>query len=162
MLYNKCTVYNCSGINLCKSFLKALPKAPHNASVTVQATYVHINWEPSPDAIKGSRLRYSVDCFRCKSSKYKECGGSCGPHVQYKPSKDNITSLTVRINGLASGSFFRFRVYTVSELNEQEKDRDKWKYVVIRAKTKGGSGQVIHHLLNYCTYRCTYCTVQCV
>ena len=57
--------------------------------------------------------------------------------MEYKPNKDNITNGTVTINGLLSDSFLKFRVYSVSELNEQEKDRDKWNYVTVLAKTKG-------------------------
>ena len=115
----------------------ALPKAPRSAIVTVvKETYVEIMWEHSPDESDG-KLRYSVHCFRCKSSKYKDCNESCGPSVEYKPNKDNITDETVAVNGLPSDSFLKFRVYSVSELNEQEKDRDKWNYVTVSAKTKG-------------------------
>ena len=115
----------------------ALPKAPRNAYVTVvKETYVEIMWERSPNESDG-KLRHSVDCFRCKSSKYKDCKASCGPSVEYKPNKDNITDDTVAVNGLPSNSFLKFRVYSVSELNEQEKDRDKWNYVIVLAKTKG-------------------------
>ena len=116
----------------------ALPQAPRNAYVhVVKATYVEIKWERSPDDTDGLRLRYSVECFRCKSSKYKDCNESCGPSVEYKPNKDNITNGTVTINGLPSDSSLKFRVYSVSELNEQEKDRDKWNFVTVSAKTKG-------------------------
>ena len=115
----------------------ALPKAPRNANVTVvKETYVEIMWERSPDESNG-QLRYSIDCFRCKSSKYKDCKESCGTRVGYKPNKDNITDGTVAVNGLPSDSFLKFRVYSVSELNEQEKDKDKWNYVTVSAKTNG-------------------------
>ena len=119
--------------------LSALPKAPRNAYViVVKETYVEIMWERTPDESDG-KLRYSVDCFRCKSSKYKDCKESCGPiaSVEYKPNKDNITDDTVAVSGLHSDSFLKFRVYSVSELNEQEKDRDKWNYVTVSAETKG-------------------------
>ena len=116
----------------------ALPKAPRNAYVDlVKATYAVIKWQRSPDDIGGLKLRYSVDCFRCKSSKYKDCQESCGPSVEYKPNKENIKNGTVTINGLPSDSFLKFRVYSVTELNVQEKDRDKWSYVTVSAKTKG-------------------------
>ena len=115
----------------------ALPKAPRSANVTVvKDTYVEIMWERTPDESDG-KLRYSVDCFRCKSSKYKDCKESCGPSVEYTPNKDNVTDGTVGINGLPSDSFLKFRVYSVSDLNAQEKDRDKWNYVTVSAKTKG-------------------------
>ncbi|CAH3107660.1 unnamed protein product, partial [Porites lobata] len=115
---------------------KALPKAPRSAIVAVvKETYVEIMWERSPDESDG-KLRYSVHCFRCKSSKYKDCNESCGPSVEYKPNKDNITDETVAVNGLPSDSFLKFRVYSVSELNEQEKDRDKWNYVTVTVNTK--------------------------
>ena len=65
------------------------------------------------------------------------CKESCGPSVEYKSKKDNITDDTVAIRGLPSDSFLKFRVYSVNELNEQEKDRDKWNYVTVSAKTKG-------------------------
>ena len=102
----------------------------------MKATYVEIMWERSPDEI-GWKLRYSVDCFRCKSSEYKDCKELCGGNVEYKPNKDNNTGGTVKINGLPSNSFLEFRVYSVNELNEQEKDRNKWNYVTVSAKTKG-------------------------
>ena len=115
----------------------ALPAAPLYANATVvKATYVVIKWERSPDDRDG-KLRYVVDCFSCKSSKYKDCNEACGPSVQYMPSQDNITNVAVTINGLPSDSFLKFRVYSVSELNEEEKDRDKWKYVTVLVKTKG-------------------------
>ena len=102
----------------------------------MKETYVEIKWERSPDDIDG-KLRYSVDCFRCKSRKYKDCKDFCGSSVQYKPNKDNITNGTVTISGLPSGSFLMFRVYSVSDLNEHVKDRDKWNYVTVLVKTKG-------------------------
>ena len=50
----------------------ALPKAPRSANVTVvKETYVEIMWQRLPDNSDG-KLRYSVDCFRCKSSEYKD------------------------------------------------------------------------------------------
>ena len=41
-----------------------------------------------------------------------------------------------RVIKVESG-FLKFRVYSVNELNAQEKDRDKWNYVTVSAKTKG-------------------------
>ena len=115
----------------------ALPAAPLYANATVvKATYVVIKWERSPDDSVG-KLWYVVDCFSCKSSKYRDCNEPCGPSVQYLPNQDNITNVAVTINGLPSDSFIKFRVYSVSELNEEEKDRDKWKYVTVLVKTKG-------------------------
>ena len=102
----------------------------------VKATYVSLNWSRSPDDINGT-MRYSVDCFRCKSSKDKECLEPCGPQVYYKPNRNNITSVTVTVHGLRSDSYFLFRVYSVNELNQQEKDRDKWKYAKVFVRTKG-------------------------
>ena len=101
----------------------------------MKETYVEIKWERSPDDIDG-KLRYSVDCFRC-NRKYKDCKDSCGSGVQYKPNKDNITNGTVTINGLSSGSFLKFRIYSVSDLNEHVKDRDKWNYDTVSVRTKG-------------------------
>ena len=115
----------------------ALPAAPLNANATVvKATYVVIKWERSPDDSDG-KLKYAVDCFSCKSSKYKVCNKPCGPSAQYRPSQDKITNVTVTINGLPSDSFLKFRVYSVGELNEEEKDRDKWNYVTVSVKTRG-------------------------
>ena len=80
-----------------------------------------------------------MDCFRCKSGEDKECSKSCGPRVQYKPNKDSITYVAVKIHGLSSDRFFLFRIYSVNELNQQEKDRNKWKYaeVFVKTSTKG-------------------------
>ena len=102
----------------------------------MKGTYVEIKWERSPDDIDG-KLRYSVDCFRCKPGKYKDCKDFCGSSVQYKPTKDNITNCTVTISGLPSGSFLIFRVCSVSDLTEHVKDRDKWNCVTVIVKTKG-------------------------
>ena len=101
----------------------------------MKETYVEIKWERPLDDIDG-RLRYSVDCFRC-NRKYWDCKDSCGSSVQYKPSKDNITDGTVAINGLPSGSFLQFRVYSVSDFNKHVKDRDKWNYTTVLVRTKG-------------------------
>ena len=95
-----------------------------------------IKWGRSPNDNHGA-LVYSVDCFICKSGKDKDCQEPCGPRLQFKPSKDNITDVTVTINGLVPDSYFKFRVYSVSELNKKEKDRDKWNYAEVFAKTKG-------------------------
>ena len=97
---------------------------------------MEIKWELSPDDIDG-KLRYSVDCFRCKSRKHKDCKDSCGSSVQYKPNKDNIPNGTVTINGLPSGSFLIFRVYSVSDIKENFEDRDEWNYVTVVVRTKG-------------------------
>ena len=102
----------------------------------MKETYVEIKWERSPDDIDGN-LRYSVDCFRCEPKSFKDCKDFCGSSVQYKPNKDNIPNGTVTISGLPSGSFLMFRVYSVSDLNEHVKDRDKWNYVTVLVKTKG-------------------------
>ena len=80
-----------------------------------------------------------MDCFGCKSRKDKDCNEPCGPTVQYKPSKDNITGNSVAVNGLQSDSFFLFRVYSVNEFNQQEKDRDKWNYAIVFVHTKDES-----------------------
>ena len=102
----------------------------------MKETYVEIKWERSPDDID-EKLRYSVNCFRCKSRKYNECNDSCGLSVRYKPNKDNITNGTVTITGLPPGSFLQFRVYSVSGFNKRVKDRDKWNYTTVVVRTKG-------------------------
>ena len=102
----------------------------------MKETYVEINWERSPDDIDG-KFRYSVDCFRCKPRKYQECKDFCGSSVQFKPNKDNIKNGTVTISGLPSGSFLMFRVYSVSDLTEHVKDRDKWNYDTVFVETNG-------------------------
>ena len=102
----------------------------------MKETYVEIKWERSPDDIDG-KLRYSVDCFRCKTRRNKDCKDSCGSSVQYKPNKDNITNGIVTISGLPSGSFLMFRVYFVGDLTEHVKDRDKWNYDTVFVETNG-------------------------
>ena len=104
----------------------------------MEETYVEIKWERSSDDIDG-KLRYSVDCFRCKPRKYKDCKDFCGSSVQYKPNKDNITNGTVTISGLPPGSFLTFRVYSVSDFNEHVKDKAKWNYTTVLVRTKGKS-----------------------
>ena len=118
------------------SFL-GLPRAPLNVIATVvEPNYATISWSRSPDDIKGT-IRYSVDCFRCKSSKDKDCNHPCGPEVHYTPNENNITGTTVTLNGLSLDSFYLFRVYSVNELNQQEKNKDKWKYAKVFLQTKG-------------------------
>ena len=102
----------------------------------MKETYVEIKWELSPDDIDG-KLRYFVDCFRCKSKRDKDCKDSCGSSVQYKPNKDNIPDGTVTIHGLPSGSFLMFRVCCVSDLTEHVKDRDKWNCDTVFLDKKG-------------------------
>ena len=45
--------------------------------------------------------------------------------------------MNVIVHGLSSSSFFLFRVYSVSELNQQEKDKDKRNYAEVFVETKG-------------------------
>ncbi|XP_078374584.1 ephrin type-B receptor 1-like [Oculina patagonica] len=119
---------------------KALPQGPLWANTTiVKATYIVIHWHRSPDDT--GKLRYAVDCFRCKSREDNNCKGSCDRQVRYSPGKDNITGVNVTVHGLSSSSFYLFRVYSVSELNQLESDRDKWKYAQVFVETKEGK----HH-----------------
>lgn len=114
-------------------FFLALPRAPLKASTTiVEATYVVISWERSPDD-KG-RLTYALDCLRCE---VKYCLVACSRTVRYSPKKENITGINVTITGLSPSSFFLFRIYSVNELNQHEKDKEKWKYAEVFVGTKG-------------------------
>ena len=45
--------------------------------------------------------------------------------------------MNVTVHGLSSSSFFLFRVYSVSELNQQEKDKNRWNYAEVFVETKG-------------------------
>ena len=36
--------------------------------------------------------------------------------------------MNVTVHGLSPSSFYLFRVYSVSELNQQEQDKNKWNY----------------------------------
>ena len=101
----------------------------------VKATVVIISWHRSPD--DSGNITYAVDCFRCSSGDDKNCKEACDRQVRYLPRKDDITGLNVTMHGLSSSSFFLFRVYSVSELNQQEKDRDKWNYAEVLVETKG-------------------------
>ena len=114
----------------------ALPLAPLKTNATViKATVVIISWHrPSDD---NGNITYAVDCFRCKSGDYKNCKEACDRQVRYSPGKENITGVTVTVHGLSSSSFFLFRVYSVSELNQQEKDKDKWNYAEVFVDTNG-------------------------
>jgi len=113
----------------------ALPLAPLMTHITVvKATVVVISWQRSPD--DNGNITYAVYCFRCNSGEYK-CKESCDGQVRYLPGKENITGVSVTVHGLSSSSFFLFRVYSVSELNQQEKDKDKWNYAEVFVETKG-------------------------
>ena len=57
--------------------------------------------------------------------------------MRYIPSKDNITGVNVTVHGLSPSSLYLFRVYSVSKLNQQESNKDKWSYVEVFVETKG-------------------------
>lgn len=114
----------------------ALPLAPLNArAIMVEHTFLTISWIPRDDT--DSKLRYSTDCFRCFSLQDKECRGLCRQNVKFQPGGDKIYTVNVAVFGLQAGSFYLFRVYSVNELNQQEKDRDKWNFATVYVKTKG-------------------------
>jgi len=56
--------------------------------------------------------------------------------VQYLPGKENLTGMNVTVHGLSPSSFFLFRVYSVSELNQLENNKDNWNYAEVYVKTK--------------------------
>ncbi|XP_078374630.1 ephrin type-A receptor 4-like isoform X3 [Oculina patagonica] len=129
--------YNSSDLRRCK----ALPQAPLEANTTVvEATYVVISWHRSPD--DNGTLTYAVDCFTCKSRESKNCTEVCDRQVRYLPGKDNLTGVNVTVRGLSSSSFYLFRVYSVSELNQQEKDRGKWQFATVFVETKASTTSV--------------------
>ena len=101
----------------------------------IKATVVIISWHRSPD--DNGNITYAVDCFRCSSEGYKNCKEACDRQVRYLPRKENITGVNVTVYGLSASSFFLFRVYSVSELNQQERDKDKWNYAEVYEETKG-------------------------
>ena len=78
-----------------------------------------------------------MDCFGCNSGDYKNCKDACDRQVRYLPGKENITGVILTVYGLSSSSFFLFRVYSMSELNQQEKNKDKWNYAEVFAEAKG-------------------------
>ena len=57
--------------------------------------------------------------------------------MQYLPEKENLTGMNVTVHGLSPSSFFLFRVYSVSELNQLENNKDNWNYAEVYVKTKG-------------------------
>lgn len=123
-------------IRTLKSSFPALPKAPVNANTTVVfATRVVISWHRSPD--DNGKITYALDCFRCKSGEYKNCKEACDRQVRYLPGKENITGVNVTVHGLSSSSFFLFRVYSVSDLNQEENNKDNWNYAEVFVETKG-------------------------
>lgn len=116
--------------------LLALPQAPLKTKRTVvKATFVVMTWHRSRD--DNGKITYAVDCFRCNSGEDKNCKEACDQQVRYLPGKENITGVNVTVHGLSSSSFFLFRVYSVSELNQQEKDKNKWNYAEVFVGTKG-------------------------
>ena len=119
-----------------KSSFPGLPLAPLSANTTtVLSTRVVISWQHSPD--DNGTITYALDCFRCKSGKDKNCKEGCDRQVRYLPRKENITGVNVTVHGLSPSSFYLFRVYSVSELNQQETNKDKWKYAKVFVETKG-------------------------
>ena len=118
--------------------LVELPKAPLTANATVvKTTVVQISWQRSPDDFKNDSLTYAVDCFKCESSRDKNCKESCNPGVEYSPSKENISGVEVTINGLPPSSYLLFRVYSLNELNQLEPNRDDWNFAKVFVKTRG-------------------------
>ena len=137
-------MYNCFIMNMYKfainifCLLVGLPKAPLTANVTVvKVTVVRISWQHSPDDFENDPLTYAVDCFRCTSSKDKNCKEPCNPGIEYSPSKENISGVEVTINGLPPSSYLLFRVYSMNELNQLEPNRDVWNFAKVFVKTKG-------------------------
>ena len=119
-----------------KYFFPALPEAPPSANTTaVHSTLVVIRWHRSPD--DNGKITYALDCFRCKSGEDENCKELCDRQVGYIPGKDNITGVNVTVHGLSPSSFYLFRVYSVSELNQLESNKDKWSYVEVFVETKG-------------------------
>ena len=119
-----------------KSSFTGLPLAPLSAkTTTVLSTRVVISWQHSPD--DNGKITYALDCFRCKSGEYKNCKEGCDRRVRYLPRKENITGVNVTVRGLSPSSFYLFKVYSVSELNQQETNKDKWKYAEVFVETKG-------------------------
>ena len=57
--------------------------------------------------------------------------------MKYLPGKENITGMNVTVHGLSPSSFFFFRVYSVSELNQLENNKDNWNYAEVFVETKG-------------------------
>lgn len=114
---------------------KPLPVAPLNVSaIIVKQTSLTISWVPRDNA--NSTLGYSIHCFRCKSLQDKECRESCSQNVKFQPGGDVIYTTNVTALNLQSGSFYLFRVYSVNELNQQEKNTDKWNYTTVYVHTK--------------------------
>ena len=94
-----------------------------------------LSWHRSLD--DNGTLTYTVDCFKCNSNSEKNCYETCGRKIRYSPKKENITGVNVTVSGLSSSSFYMFRVYSVNELNKEEKDKDEWKFAVVLVETKG-------------------------
>ena len=61
----------------------------------------------------------------------------CDRQVRYLPGKENITGVNVTVHGLSPSSLYLFRVYSVSELNQQEQDKNKWNYAEVLVETEG-------------------------
>ena len=78
-----------------------------------------------------------MDCFGCNSGDYKNSKDACDRQVRYLLGKENITGVIVTVYCLSSSSFFLFRVYSMSELNQREKNKDKWNYAEVCVETKG-------------------------
>ena len=57
--------------------------------------------------------------------------------MRYLPGKENITGVNVTVHGLSPSSFYLFTVYSVSELNQQEQDKNKLNYAEVLVETEG-------------------------
>jgi len=110
------------------------------------------------------KISYALDCFRCKSGKDKNCKEACDRQVRYLPGKENLTGMDVTVHGLSPSSFFLFRVYSVSELNQQENNKGNWNYAEVYVKTKGIVLPVSYILCNvqYCTSRVSLVVLQVI
>ena len=71
--------------------------------------------------------------------------------MRYLPRKENITGINVTVHGLSASSFFLFRVYSVSELNQKESNKDNWRYAKVFVRTKGIVLSLSCILYNTCT-----------
>lgn len=98
------------------------------------STCIIIQWTPH----KGGNINYAVDCFQCQKTEDEKCKSPC-EGAKYSPSKDNIKGVNVTVSGLESSTKYKFRVYTVNELNELVANRAEWKYAIVTAQTSGNS-----------------------
>ena len=115
--------------------------------VSSNSTSITLHWNSD----KKDGIWYEVDCLWCEE---EDCGSNLKKQCQYaaySPSKMFIKVNKVTVSGLETSNTYQFKVYSVSKLNEFEKDKTKWKFETVTGRTVSGTVICIFRLVGWNT-----------